>query len=65
MVVNGGHAGTKKGPNWGHVTFYPLKKGPLVPLLAENPSSEGATKDHLSSKPPQGEPPGTKIQSGR
>ena len=20
MAVNGGHAGTKKGPNWGHVT---------------------------------------------
>ena len=22
MAVNGGHDGTKKGPNWGHVTFY-------------------------------------------
>ena len=21
MAVNGGHAGTKKGPNWGHVIF--------------------------------------------
>ena len=21
MAVNGGHAGTKKGPNWGHVFF--------------------------------------------
>ena len=21
MAVNGGHAGTKKGPNWGHVNF--------------------------------------------
>ena len=21
MAVNGGHAGTKKGPNWGHVSF--------------------------------------------
>ena len=20
MAANGGHAGTKKGPNWGHVT---------------------------------------------
>ena len=20
MAVNGGHVGTKKGPNWGHVT---------------------------------------------
>ena len=45
--------------------FYPLKRVPLYPFLAENPSSEGATKDHLSSKPPQGEPPGTKNQSGR
>ena len=40
--------------------FYPLKRVPSYPFLAENPSSEGATKDHLSSKPPQGEPPGTK-----
>ena len=45
--------------------FYPLKRVPSYPFLAENPSSEGATKDHLSSKPPQGEPPGTKNQSGR
>ena len=45
--------------------FYPLKRVPSYPLLAENTSSEGATKDHLSSKPPQGEPPGTKNQSGR
>ena len=44
---------------------YPLKRVPSYPFLAENPSSEGATKDHLSSKPPQGEPPGTKNQSGR
>ena len=21
MAVNGGYAGTKKGPNWGHVNF--------------------------------------------
>ena len=33
--------------------FYPLKRVPSYPFLAENPSSEGATKDHLSSKPPQ------------
>ena len=45
--------------------FYTLKRVPSYPFLAENPSSEGATKDHLSSKPPQGEPPGTKNQSGR
>ena len=45
--------------------FYPLKRVPSYPFLAENPSSEGATKDHLSSKPPQGEPPGTKNLSGR
>ena len=45
--------------------FYPLKGVPSYPFLAENPSSEGATKDHLSSKPRQGEPPGTKNQSGR
>ena len=45
--------------------FYPLKRVPSYPFLAENPSSEGATKDHLSSKPPQGEPPGTKNRSGR
>ena len=45
--------------------FYPLKRVPSYPFLAENPSSEGATKDHLSSKPPQEEPPGTKNQSGR
>ena len=45
--------------------FYPLKRVPSYPFLAENPSREGATKDHLSSKPPQGEPPGTKNQSGR
>ena len=42
--------------------FYPLKRVPSYPFLAESPSSEGATKDHLSSKPPQGEPPGTKIE---
>ena len=45
--------------------FYPLKRVPSYLFLAENPSSEGATKDHLSSKPPQQEPPGTKNQSGR
>ena len=42
--------------------FYPLKRVPSYPFLAENPSSEGATKDHLSSKPPQGEPPELKIK---
>ena len=48
-----------------HTLFIRLKRVPSYPFLAENPSSEGATKDHLSSKPPQGEPPGTKNQSGR
>ena len=42
--------------------FYPLKRVPSYPFLAENPSSEGATKDHLSSKPPQGNPPELKIK---
>ena len=27
MTVNGGHAGTKKGPNWGHEKFSGLKNG--------------------------------------
>ena len=29
MAVNGGHAGTKKGPNWGHVSL-PLKRKTLA-----------------------------------
>ena len=37
--------------------FYPLERVPSYPFLAENPSSEGATKDHLSSKPTRGTPP--------
>ena len=40
--------------------FYPLKRVPSYPILAENPSSEGATKDHLS--PHKGNPPELKIK---
>ena len=45
-----------------HTLFIRLKGSPRTPFLAENPSSEGATKDHLSSKPPQGNPPELKIK---
>ena len=31
MAVNGGHAGTKKGPNWGHVK----KWSRILPILAK------------------------------
>ena len=36
MAVNGGRVGTKKGPNWGHVTFtYLTKDVPKFPDILE------------------------------
>ena len=38
MAVNGGHAGTKKGPNWGHVKECPdfaSTESEYVTILAE------------------------------
>ena len=32
MAVNGGHAGTKKGPNWGHVNKHKQLRG-IVPEM--------------------------------
>ena len=39
MAVNGGHAGTKKGPNWGHVTQGPARfsRDGLQGLLLASP----------------------------
>ena len=41
--------------------FYPLKRIPSYPFLVEKPSSEGATKDHLSSNL-VGNPPELEIK---
>ena len=32
MAVNGGHAGTKKGPNWGHVKCVAAAVANLLPV---------------------------------
>ena len=40
MAVNGGHAGTKKGPNWGHVTSLVLEAS-LLSKKASHPSAFG------------------------
>ena len=36
--------------------FYSFKRGPWYPVFRENPSREVATKDHLSSNHPKGNP---------
>ena len=42
MAVNGGHAGTKKGPNWGHVT--PCGSFHTPPTFQKSGRAKGAAK---------------------
>ena len=49
MAVNGGHGGTKKGPNWGHVTFQnsTSRAKQITLCLCREPKTDGTLQSCL------------------
>ena len=66
MAVNGGHAGTKKGPNWGHaiLTDYSAIGSPIPVSFIHCCGDVSESKALLDPKPAQYQSPRPHLLGG-